>query len=65
MPLITRRPKIIQTTAKVTARPFLEECLEARLGFGTSHRVDIEDVEADVDDEDGMLFVVYLELFLL
>jgi hypothetical protein len=64
MPLITRRPKIVQTTPKVTARPFLEECSEARLGFGVWRRVDIEDSEVDVDDEDSMLFVVYLELLL-
>ena len=63
MPLITRRPKIVQLTAKVTARPFLaKECSEARLGFGARRRVDIEEAEADVDDEDGVEIYAQLQL---
>jgi hypothetical protein len=76
MPLITRRPKTVQTTPKVTARPFLEEFTEAMLGFGVEFEEGREDVEEvddddddvdDVDDDDGMSFAsrtVNLEIFL-
>jgi hypothetical protein len=70
MPVITRRPKTAQTTPKVTARPLLEELMEAVLGFGI---IEVEegrgdDEEVDDDDDAGMSFAsraVYLENFKL
>ena len=66
MPLITRRPKTVQTTPKVTARPLLEEFSEAVLGFGVDveerREVD-EEVDEDDDEDDGKSFAsrtVYL-----
>jgi hypothetical protein len=68
MPLITRRAKTVQTTPKVTAKPLLEEFLEAVLGCGVEEeegREDVEEVDDDDDeDEDDMSFgsrIVYLE----
>jgi hypothetical protein len=69
IPLITRRPKTVQTTPKVAARPLLEEFSEAVLRFGVEveeGREDVEEVDDDDDDDEGMSFAsktVYLEKF--
>ena len=52
MPPITKRPKIVQTTPKVTARPFLEELLEAALESGVKVEEGKVDIEADDNDDE-------------
>lgn len=55
MPPMTRRPKTVQTTPKVTAKPFLEEESEVVLDTGLEveeGRVDVEEVEDEDDDDE-------------
>ena len=64
IPLIKRKPKTVQTTPKVTARPLLEEFSEAILGFGLEAEEDtevdeeVDDEEVDNDDDDDMSFAL-------
>ena len=56
MPVITRRPKMEQTTPNVMARPLLEEFFsEGVLGFGVDVEEGIEEAK-EVDDDDEVSF---------
>ena len=55
MLLNTRRPKTVQTTPKVTARPLWEEFSEAVLGFDEEVEKGNEDDEEVDDDDDNCI----------